>query len=123
MEPIFDQLERCPPGSLSLDDYESFSEWAQNLKLLDHTKALRETFLRLLGLMTRLEAMDMAPGPEDEAGEAEATASSPVRTAPAPVPVKSIKVKRAGSSSQRPDTVEGAVQPKVNHSSPLYCVR
>lgn len=107
-------MDEFPPGVWDLDDYDTFYDWSQELRLLQPTRLLREASLTLVSYVARLQ---FAITPEDFEDEASDDGDDYVSTAPAAAQGSgSIRVRPVGAA-KKPEYVTN--DPKVSTGFPL----
>jgi hypothetical protein len=107
MDHIVEQMEAFPPGGWSLDAYDTFFEWCQDLKAIEGSKTLRKASTQLLDLGAAFgklqQPLEMDDETSDDDGEYEVEA---------PIPSGSAK----GKAREALDTIVS--KPRVTRGGP-----
>jgi hypothetical protein len=110
LDKAFDRMDRFPSGGWDLDGYDTFNEWARDLKTIDPSKSLQAAILALMALGIRFEKATTPEEVEDEASDDNEAPAAMVPPSQSRVvlPTTRVKPRRAASSAQGHTTTEVA---------------
>jgi hypothetical protein len=108
LDKAFDRMDRFPSGGWDLDGYDTFNEWARDLKTIDPSKSLQTAILALMALGIRFEKATTPEEVEDEASDDDEVPATIVPPSQSRIvlPSSRVKPRRAAGSAQGYTTTE-----------------